>query len=252
MYQYAVAIFTLVALGSLLLFPGADFLVHLLAAIFLPVFFDIAFWYIKTRKLHAPYSAYITGVIIGLLLSPSHDFSGVLLVSFLAIGSKHLLKWKSTHIFNPAAFGLVLGNLILPFSLSWHGVSSILLILPLGLLLMYLTKTLATGVVFFISFTILLAFWAIVLGNNPLIILENLVFIGTTVFFAFFMIVEPKTAPALPIAKKLFGITVALLCFASLSLAPELFPLLGLLTANALRWHLTIITQFISRPAVKA
>lgn len=251
MYRYAAAAFTLAALGSLLLFPAPEFLAHLLAAAGFSIAFDIAFGYIKNRALHIPYSAYITGIIIGLLLSPSLDFLPVLLVSLLAIGSKHLLKWKNTHIFNPAAFGLVLAGLILPISVSWHGVSSLLLIAPLGLALMYFTKTLATGLSFFISFAVILALQALVSGNNPAIMLESLAFIGTTVFFAFFMVVEPKTASVTPAGKTLFGVLVALLCFASLSLMPELFPLLGLLAANALRGRVTFLAQLASKITAK-
>lgn len=251
MYRYAVAVFTFVAAGSLLFFPSPEFLAHLLVAIVFSLVFDIAFGYIKNRKLHSPYSAYITGIIIGLLLSPSFDFLHVLLVSFLAIGSKHLVRWKNRHIFNPAAFGLVFGSLILPVNVSWNGVSSLLLIVPLGLALMHFTKTYATGLSFFISFTAILVFQAFVWENNPIIMLNSLVFIGTTIFFAFFMVVEPKTSPGATSAKMLFGALVALLCFSSLSFAPELFPLLGLLVANALRGQVTFLAQLIPKTTAK-
>jgi Na+-translocating ferredoxin:NAD+ oxidoreductase RnfD subunit len=159
--------------------------------------------------------------------------------SAVALLSKHVVKWRGEHIFNPSNIGLVLCFLLLGRARAapldfWWGPMSIWLALALavivagGFLILRRLKLLRVAVGFWISFAVAIAVLALsghtmtarwhlgpisgfhlwwVLVTSP----EVLVFL-------FFMITDPKTAPRSPTARLVYAVSLGLL--AGVMIAP--------------------------------
>ena len=244
MYRYAVIAFTVIAISAFFSSPNTQTAFHFFIAIVAAIVFDLIFNYVKNRKVIVPYSAYISGLIIALLLEPSTEFTVLLFVILVAISSKHLLRWKGKTVFNPATFAIVFSALFLVFSVTWHGTNSWPVILVVGLLLLYKIGRLAIGLSFYIFFGVLMALNSIILGLGIVTALTSFFLGGYVIFFSFFMVTEPKTTPFTTKGQILFGILAALFSFSSQFFVPEFFPLIGLLAAN-------VFTQTINKLTLK-
>lgn len=232
MYKYALIAFTVIAVSALISSPKIETALHFFTVVVAAIVFDLTLHYIKNKKLIVPYSAYITGLIVAMLLDTSTEIIVLLFVILVAIFSKHLIKWKGKHIFNPATFGMVFAGLFFTLTISWYGATSWPLILVTGLLLLYKIKQLTVGLSFYIFFGVLLTFNSIVSGVNIVSTLNGLLLAGPLLFFSFFMVTEPKTSPFTIKGQVLFGLLAATFSFTSQYFMPEFFPLIGLLAAN--------------------
>jgi Na+-translocating ferredoxin:NAD+ oxidoreductase RnfD subunit len=163
-------------------------------------------------------------------------FVGTAAVSLL---SKHVIRWRGEHIFNPSNIGLVLCFLLLgrnravPLDFWWGPMSAWLalalaVIVTGGFMILRRLKLLRVAIGFWIAFAagigvlalsghVMVARWHLgpitgfdfwwVLVTSP----EVLVFL-------FFMITDPKTAPRAPRARLIYAVTLGLL--ASVLIAP--------------------------------
>lgn len=141
-------------------------------------------------------SAAVTGLIIGAITIPIGSYMFALSASLLAIGSKRVIKDGAQHAFNPAAFGLISASLIFSNQINWWGgVSPVVIIIAAGLILLRLKK-LAMPFAYFGTRVLL----AVIIGIplTTALLLPNL-------FFAFVMLIEPKTSPVKQIEQWFFG-----------------------------------------------
>ncbi|OGW82716.1 MAG: hypothetical protein A2987_03675 [Omnitrophica bacterium RIFCSPLOWO2_01_FULL_45_10] len=133
------------------------------------------------KKVILPKSAVITGFIVSGVLDHHQDWLILILFCALAIISKHIIKFKGHHIFNPANFGLFFAALF-KLPLTWKIESNIFLIIVVGLYLAYFYKKLfhvAGFLLFFITLSSVVAINA---------------FAIISWFFIFIMLIEPKTS----------------------------------------------------------
>ncbi len=185
---------------------------------------DFLFLKLRGKPLFFPSAAIVSGIIIALLISPDLPWYQILLSGLLAMWSKNYLRVSKRHIFNPAAFGLLVSGIILKQNISWWGVSwQQLAGHPLAFIVLLTPFWISAWRVrrYFIQLAFLLIL--IVFKASPLD--------PTLLFFAAVMLPEPMTAPAKPTRQLVFGVTVALL-----SLIPY-FPdslLVALLISNVL------------------
>ena len=140
-------------------------------------------------KLTSIHSAMISGVIIALLLAPGTDLTIIWFASFTAIASKKLFQLQNgKHIFNPASFGLLLTTVFLGNKINWWGLSSPYIIIVLGGIILYRLNRLS------LVFSYIIFRCIGVLAFNGLdFSIENLML--HNLFFAFIMLIEPKTSP---------------------------------------------------------
>jgi|SRR5580658_496894 Na+-translocating ferredoxin:NAD+ oxidoreductase RnfD subunit len=198
-------------------------------------------------------SPLITGLSLALLVRGDALWVPAL-AAVLAIGSKFLFRIGTKHIWNPAAFGIVL---MLQTGHAWvspgqwgSGPFIVLLILFAGILVLSRAARLDTALGFLGAHFGLLLLRAARLGD-PLPIPLHQVQNGALLLFAFFMITDPRTTPDNRWARIGFAVAVAgvahwLLFFeqfrpalyvALVGLAP-LVPLLDrIFPANAFRWR---------------
>src|SRR6478609_4872118 len=165
-------------------------------------------------------------------------FVGTSAVSLL---SKHVIRWRGEHIFNPSNFGLVLCFLLLgrtraaPLDFWWGPMSAWLaialtLIVAGGFLILRRLKLLRVAIGFWASFAV--AIGVLALAGHTMTARWHLgpisgfhlwwvlVTSPEVLVFLFFMITDPKTAPRSPTGRLVYAVTLGLL--AGVMIAPTI------------------------------
>jgi Na+-translocating ferredoxin:NAD+ oxidoreductase RnfD subunit len=228
---------TLVALSSQ---PFDDAAPAVLSAMAVAAVLDMVVIWVMQDKVEFPSGALLTGLIVGVILTPQESSLIVIAVAVIAIVSKHLLRTKWSNIFNPAALALVASSFLFATNQSWWG--SMPDVGPLGLVVLFagglfiadrinkLPLVLVFLGAYFALFTV-----ASFLGQ-PVNVAE--VFrtpdLQATLFFAFFMVDDPPTCPIRYEDQIPFGFIVAFASFVIFIVVGAVYFLpAGLLVANA-------------------
>lgn len=166
---------------------------------------DLTFHYYKSKKWYYPFSSLVSGLLIGLIIHPSSGIIAIILAVIFGFASKQFIKYKNRHVFNPAAFGILVSSMILGFPISWWAAAGgrifILLTIISGLVLWKLRR-IHMPISFLVGY---FAFLAVSLGIKPAI---SLSIDGTVFFFAFIMLTEPMTSSISGFWKWAFGLIV--------------------------------------------
>lgn len=152
---------------------------------------DLGYHYWKTKKYYYPFSSLVSGILIGLIIHYSQGMPILLTAVILAFLSKHFLKLRGRHIFNPAAFGIVTSSLIFRSPISWWSVAPggiILILILLTSLVIYKLRRLQYPLIFLSGYFLFLLFK---LDLTPAL---SLTLDGTVFLFAFVMLPEPMTS----------------------------------------------------------
>lgn len=191
-------------------------------------------------KLELPDSAFLTGFIVGLILSPSVPLGVPILAAAAAVTSKHLLSGKQGHFLNPAAFGLLVIGALFSTEQSWWGglgdLPAVLIaaVAMAGWFIAGRINKMPTVLAFLGTYVGLLTL-ATVLGN-PLSFADGFrePMTGAAVFFACFMLTDPPTSPARPRDQVWFAVIAAVVSVACLAVnvGGVYYLLIGLLAAN--------------------
>ncbi len=186
-------------------------------------------------------SQLITGLILALIIGPLPLLSNLFFLTIaptIAMASKYLVVIKKQHIFNPAAFAVVMTAIVFHRGASWWigslPMSPFILIggllilrkthrfnLALGFLLTYFLFIVVTGLHSFLSM------------QSAVVLVTNIFLTSPILFFSFVMLTEPLTSPADRNLRTYYGIFTALVLillqkFTSFAYTMEL----ALLTAN--------------------
>lgn len=205
-------------------------------------FFDLIITRIKEKIWYWPISSWISGLVLALVFWPDLPWYFIILLPLLAVLSKHFLHFgKTRHVFNPAAFALVLTSFFVP-SVSWWasawGNTPLILISLIALFILWRQSRWDEFLSFAISYII---FTAIFFGLTTLIIVftKGILLQGSLVFFASIVLIEPMTSQFPSRTQRIiYGILVGFFAvlttfllgkFSSFSTDPLLF---GLLLAN--------------------
>lgn len=194
---------------------------------------ESAILYLKNRTLQISESSIITGLIIGYVLAGGEAGWRIVLASLTAILSKHLLRVKNRHIFNPAAFGIFLAIILFGASTAWQGTYLWYILAPFGFYCAYRIKKVEVVVGYAVISLLLFGGQAISQKISP-----GKIFGYFSYFYIFVMVIEPKTTPVKTAGKYLFGAGTAALIFILTELGVrfdvELFSLLAMNAAVAL------------------
>src|SRR6187549_1295884 len=269
--------------GILFLHWNADWQ-HYIISIGGCLLFQYAADSIKTKRLLKPkefdrwgFSVLISAMSLCLLLK-TNDWYVSLLATFLTVSSKYIFKWKSKHLFNPSAFGIV--AIILLTKDAWlspgqWGSNAVIFIgvITFGTIVVTRVQKLDVSLAFLLTFIGLL-YWrqAYVLGW-PMDYFIHSVSTGSLLLFTFFMISDPRTSPNHPIARIIWAVLIAAVSFYLASFkwkyntiiwvliaAAPLVPLLDkIFRAKAFYWTSTIIQfnlinklkQIVMKPIMK-
>ena len=194
----------------------------------------------RKRRWEFPSGAVLTGMLVGMVMSPHEPWHAGAVVSAVAIALKYVLRTRAANIFNPAALALVGAYYAFDAGHSWWGalpdlvwwVSVPLLVATGGFITERVNKlplVLAFLAAFYALFTT-----AAFLGD-PSHVAE--VFIPPDVqavlFFAFFILTDPPTSPTRDRDQIICGMLVAAVSYATYELAGVVFyPLAGVLAGN--------------------
>lgn len=186
-------------------------------------------------------SAYITALILLFLITPLESLSDNTFLSLAfwgaawAMASKYIFAINKKHIFNPAAFAVVLTEVTLHQSASWWiGTMPLFPFVLIGGLLL-VRKMLRFD--FVISFLVVASFMSIAphLNNagSLLTISKNSLVISPLLFLAFVMLTEPLTTPPKRWLRVVYGALVGLLFAPGIHIGSFYFtPEIALLSGN--------------------
>ncbi len=221
---------------------------EILLSLFTCVGVDLALTRIRRHQVIVPLSGIISGLGLALLLRSTYPTVFVV-AGVVAIGSKHVITVRGRHRFNPTNFGLVVtlaftqGGVAMVTPGQW-GRSGLILfaILCAGVLVVFRAERLglvATFVVFQVGCTV--AFHG---GTLDVPVALS----GAVLTFAFFMITDPKTAPATRTGQVVYAAFVALLGQVFAATGSMDGPFIALFVVCAAvpileRWRLTSVTR---------
>ncbi|MDE1865365.1 MAG: RnfABCDGE type electron transport complex subunit D [Candidatus Micrarchaeota archaeon] len=105
--MHLVALILLVALAAYGAYASRVFPVSLIVAVVSCCLIDMAIGFYHKKGQRVPWSALITGVIIGSVAPIAAPVLLVVVASLVAELTKHFLKMRSRHFLNPAVAGLL-------------------------------------------------------------------------------------------------------------------------------------------------
>ncbi|MCX5694568.1 MAG: RnfABCDGE type electron transport complex subunit D [Candidatus Omnitrophica bacterium] len=164
--------------------------------------------YFKTRVWKLTASSAITGLIIGYVFSSDQSWWKLLVACVLAISSKYLIRFQKKHIFNPAAFGILLVIVLFGASTQWKGTYVWYILLPGGI---YFAQKIRKLKIVISYFLVSLALFGIQAITQKIPLTHILGYLSY--FYIFVMIIEPKTSPVKPVGQIVFGAGIAGLIF---------------------------------------
>ena len=195
---------------------------NLIIAIAICAVLDISLkkFYLKREEIRFPYSAVISGIIIGSIAPFVAPPVVIVVASIIAICSKIFIRHKGNHIFNPAVIGLLVALGIFSLQDEWWGAigyKAFGVVLPVTLLLIlanYKAAKLKIAIPYLAAIALLFYFSGLV-KIVPFSAVGLLAFANVLPFyFAFIMLSEPKTSPYDANQQVVFGIGAAILVFA--------------------------------------
>jgi enediyne biosynthesis protein E5 len=166
-------------------------------AIAISMIADLALSRLMLRKWPNLASAYITGISVGILLR-SPAFWPYALCSAIAITSKHVIRWRGRHLWNPSNFAISAMLLLIPeyvatLMIQWgNDIWPMLIVWVLGALITWRVRRFHITITYVISFIVFSALRSIMIGDS---FLAEVAPITGPMYqlFIFFMITDPKT-----------------------------------------------------------
>lgn len=161
-------------------------------------------------------SAYITALILALIISPIQGFSDLWFLgwaSVLAMASKYILAIRGKHVFNPAALAVVVTYFTINQSASWWvGNAQMLpLVLTGGLLLVRKLRRFDMVLSFLVTAFVISLIGGLFSGASFMKSMNGLLLYSAFFFFAFVMLTEPLTTPPTHKLRILYGVLVGVL-----------------------------------------
>lgn len=170
-------------------------------------------------------SAYITALILALIIDPARSINDLPFLGWaaiLAMSSKYILALYNKHLFNPAAIAVVITAFALGESASWWvGTACMLPAVLLGGVL--LVRKLRQGemvLLFVMTALITVLIVSLVQGLSVLKELQLLLIESPLFFFATVMLTEPLTAPPTKKLKGIYAVIVGVLFVPQVHLGP--------------------------------
>ncbi|MBI2148126.1 RnfABCDGE type electron transport complex subunit D [Candidatus Woesearchaeota archaeon] len=194
---------------------------QLIITIATTIILDVSINYIKEKEFILPDSATISALFIATALSINQVWYIPITAGAIGILSKHIIKIKEKHIFNPAVFGLFVVILLFDVKIEWWASQITWLVIILGLFISYKVKRFHITIPYFLTSIIISLIYNLI-AKNPITI-GNLLF-STNLFFMFFILVEPMTAPTNNKGKIIYGILAAIFSFLILIFIPRFEP----------------------------
>ena len=182
-------------------------------------------------------SVYISALILALIITPlrsAHDLLFFGWAAVLATASKYIVAIRGKHIFNPVAFAVALTSLTINQNASWWvgDVPMLFFVAAGGVLIVRKIRRFDLVFSFFLTALGTILVSSLILGTDPVTVLQDTVLASPLVFFAFVFLTEPRTTPPTTQLQIYYGTLVGFLFnpqlhLGALFLTPELAILIG-------------------------
>ncbi len=201
----------------------------------LPIFaaaVDLAFQRARFPHLRFPDAAIATGLFLALLFPPSAPLVFAGTATFVAIGVRHVLRLRGRPWFNPAITGVVVGTLFLGLAPAWWvGIGpfgEVAMLVLGGLLIVRTPSSWRLPAVFLLTYALLSVVQHVFVGatTDARVLLLQAVD-PATLFFALFMVPEPRTSPGAAHQQVLYAGIVGI----AAAFLPIFLPTLGILVS---------------------
>jgi Na+-translocating ferredoxin:NAD+ oxidoreductase RnfD subunit len=188
----------------------------LLAAVGSAALLDTALLWLTRGKPTWPSGAILSALFIVLILDPHTPAYVLACTAIVAINFKYLFRARLAHIFNPAAFALVVNYFLFASGQSWWGA---LPDLPLPFVILLLAAILAIAqrikkipmvITFLGSYFVCFTIAAFILDPASVAEVFRVPDANAALFFAGFMLTDPPTSPVKTREQVLYGGIVAL------------------------------------------
>jgi Na+-translocating ferredoxin:NAD+ oxidoreductase RnfD subunit len=157
------------------------------------VSFDLFFGKLTRGRVRFSLSSLVTGLLIGLIFDPTSGALPIMVATLLASLSKHYVRSESgKHIFNPAAFGIVISSFLFQRPVAWWGASWELI--PLFILSVGMVPALHQLRRLWMPITFLIIYFLTNSLSSSVESAFRLTLDGTVFLFAFVMLPEPITS----------------------------------------------------------
>lgn len=161
-------------------------------------------------------SVYITALILVFLITPSAPFENLAFLGWAAVwamASKYIFAIRKKHIFNPAAFAVVVTSLALNQSASWWVGTAYMLpfVLVAGILITRKTRRAGLVASFLVFAIATVAAASFLKDSDVLLSVGKEIFYSPIFFFAFVMLTEPMTTPPTRKSRASYGALVGFL-----------------------------------------
>jgi Na+-translocating ferredoxin:NAD+ oxidoreductase RnfD subunit len=238
--------------------PGArGALPQLAAAVVFAGALDVLVLRVRRGRWEFPSGAVLTAAIVCMVLSPFGPWWVPAVVSMAAVASKYVARFRTANVFNPAALGLVLSYHVFATGESWWGALpeqplwGVALVVAAGIFTADRVNKLPAVVAFLLTYYAL--FTIVAFAGDPLPVAE--IFrepdLNAALYFAFFMLTDPPTAPTRYMDQIMFAALVAVASFALYEWAGVVYYLsAGLLVGNVWEWQRRART--VRRPVASA
>lgn len=200
---------------------------------------DVVILRMRHPRWEFPSGAVLTGMIVAMVLSPFEPLWVPAAVSAIAVVSKYVLRTKAANIFNPAALALVISYYAFDTGQSWWGALPELA--PWAITAVFITGiyitdrvnkmplVLAFLGVYFALFTVT-AFFG---DPRKFVEIYRAPDLHAVLYFAFFMLTDPPTAPIKYKDQIICGVLVAVVSYALFETVGVVYYLLaGLMIGN--------------------
>lgn len=213
-------------------------------------------------------SSAISGVILGLIVGPEagwNDIWKLVFVAGVAMLSKFVIVWRKRHIFNPAAFAVVVSALTIGLGASWWvGTKPMIAFVVIGgLLFLRKIRWFHLWFSFLLTYCITIAVLYFFTSAGTVTIndlgpyLLNTLLYSPVLFFSFVMLTEPLTMPGGRNHRIVYGVLIGLLAAVvpamfNISYALELSLLIGNVVALILFGNTRRFAKFLTKQPVAA
>lgn len=196
--------------------------------------------YVFSKVFKAPTnveSVYISGLILGLIITPPEEMTQIIFVAWaavLAMALKFTFAINRKHLFNPVAISVMLTYFFLQNSASWWmGTLSMMPLVTIGGFLIVKKLRRWDLVLSFFAFTIATtAAYALTEGRDPIDLIWRSISHTPLFFFAGIMLTEPLTTPPTKLLRMVYGGLIGILFspqfnFAGFYTTPEMALVFG-------------------------
>jgi Na+-translocating ferredoxin:NAD+ oxidoreductase RnfD subunit len=225
--------------GIRLVAPG------LAAAVIVAALIDTVILRLMRGEWEFPSGAVLTGMFVAMVLSPREPWYVPACTSALAVVSKYVFRTRSANVFNPAALALVATFYVFNTAQSWWGALPELS--PIALVVLFASGVFITDrvnkiplvLIFLASYFALFTFTSFVTDPAKVSEIFRAPDLHAVLFFAFFILTDPPTAPVKYPDQLVCGVIVAVVSYAIFEwLGAAHYLLAGVLVGNIWEaWH---------------